>query len=136
MAKFLKKSEYDSLKAKADNYDLIVDSIVKTNEELKPEDITPQIIVDAFTESQTESSVQDELDKANGRIKELETENSTIPQLQEQIKNLKGVAAEQPGAISSKSEVGAEPKTLADFGKENAGNTQAILGELKKEGLI
>lgn len=136
MGKFLKESTYEALKAKADSYDLIVSSVVKTNEEIKPEDVTSQMIVDAFNESHADSSIQDELDKANERIKELETENSTIPQLQEQIKNLKGSAAEPPAGISSKSEVGADPQTLADFGKENAGNTQAILEKLQTEGLI
>ena len=135
MAKFLKESEYNSLKGKADNFDMIVQSIIKANEGLKPEDITPQMITDAFNDGLADSGIQEQLNTANERIKTLETENATIPTLQEQIKNLQGSAAEDPVDIASKEEANSKPQDLATYCSKADVSSLDMIGFLEKEGL-
>jgi hypothetical protein len=141
MSKFLTDSKHAELKQKADSYDAIVAALVKRNPDLKAEDVTLETVT-AFIESASETEpttepstepstepneeLQNQLDTANARILELETENANL------LQSAGGESAE----VKTKTEVTGEQKTLADFAKENKGDTQAILAQAKEEGLL
>jgi len=142
--KFLKDDEFASLKAKADNYDSIVNAVVAGNDSLTAEDVTPEVIQAAI------ENVGDNADEAlSTRITELETEvqtlNDTVTELTTERDELATEAAtlrELPGAdsvttVKPAAEASAvETDTVLEFANKNKGNVLAIAAEMKKAGLV
>ena len=127
MAKFLKQAEFDALTAKATNYDAIVSALVKNNEGLTLEEVTPALIVNALTsDNEDVINLTSQLQTSNERVIELETENNELRRL----------PAGTPAPISSDGEPKGEVDDLASFADKNAGDTVAIINRCKAEGII
>lgn len=140
--KVLKDNQFNEMKAKADNFDLIVDSILQNSIDMNAEDVTAQSIIDALqadpvTEQPDESALQNQINQStaeNVRLKtELDMANSRVAELQQQLDE---TPAEMPAAITSKGEPGGEGVSMAQFADKNAGDTHAILNKMKEEGII
>lgn len=138
MPKLLTDKQYGELKMGADNYAQVVSAIVASNSELKPEEITADIVSQMISQSTTEKSAsvaelesalatsETNLTTAQNRIQELETENANL---------LAGPGADA-AVISSDKETTAQTADISDFANKNAGDTLAILAECKAQGII
>jgi hypothetical protein len=129
---------------KSKGFDAIVQAILAANEDTKAEDITAADVIeilnaaaDANKGTDATAAIQQQLDTETARVAvletELETANNRIAELEA---DLSGTAAEPPATIVSKGEAGGKEMTIAQFADKNKGDTQAILEQLKKEGLI
>lgn len=140
--KFLKDDEFASLKAKADNYDSIVNAVVAGNESLTAEDVTPEVIQAAI-----ENAGDNADDTLSSQITQLETEiqtlNETITTLTTERDNLQTENAELRELPGTESVTTTKPATetstivtddLLDFATKNKGNTAAIAAKMVETG--
>lgn len=138
--KFLNDKDYNAMKGKADNFDAIVEAIVKNGDNITNEDVNADTIIEAIQqENQTEdhSDMLSQLKAANARVVELESEIKTakarISELEMELDEAPGA---EPAVISAKGEPSAEPLSIDQFANKNIGDTDAILAQAEKEGLI
>jgi uncharacterized protein YlxW (UPF0749 family) len=142
--KVLKDEQFASLKAKADNYDSIVNAMIAGNDSLTAEDVTPEVI---------QAAIENEGDNADEtlstRITDLETKvqtlNDSVTTLTTERDNLQTEVEELrvlPGADSvTTSKPAAEAATiitddLLSFATEHKGDTAAIAAKMIETGFI
>lgn len=138
--KFLNDSTYNEMKEKADHFDRIVDTVLENSESIQREDVTADSIIEAMQNENPEtenSELQTQLDTATARVAELETEletsNARVAELEQELDE---TPAEQPATITAKGESSGEDMNIAKFADKNKGDTEAILAQAQKEGLI
>ena len=138
--KFLNDSTYTEMKDKADKFDLIVNAVVENGEDIKPEDITADTIIQALqneTPEADDSDLQTQIDtltETNSDLQtQLETANSRIAELEKELDETPGAA---PATITSKGEPNAEKQDILDFAKKHADNPFAVLAEAEKQGYL
>jgi hypothetical protein len=141
--KWLKDEEHAALKAKADNYDSIVNSIVAKNESLQAGDVTVDVIVQAI-----ENESAPEVDEASAtRVTELEGEVGTLTTEVEELTTERDALqtkvtalSKLPGAESINTVKPAAEATTVEtdelllFAKEHAGDTMAIAAKMREAG--
>lgn len=146
MSKFLKDSTYNSLKSKADAFDKVMGTVDGMEENMTEEEQADAIIAalenSTETETDTDSASQIEslttqLEEANTKLATTEKEKTAAEELaaslQTELDNLPG---ESPASISGKSD-SKEPKlSIAEFADKNADNHEAIIEQMKAEGII
>ena len=135
-SKILTKKDYDALTAKAANYDKIVATVVESNPGINAEDVsfeTIQELMQNDSSDDTDPELQSKFDNLQADYNTVINERDN---LQTQVTNLLNTAGEDPGSISSGSEVTGKEDSLSQFAKKNAGNTAAILEKCKEEGII
>ena len=152
MGKFLSTKELAELKAKADNYDAIVQSVMDGNKELKAEEVTLDIIQSAISGNAGEepevqsterikelesevSKLKDEKSKVDIELestkKDLDEAKSTIEELEE-LPGSESVSTKKPKAEAS----AVVTDDLLSFAQSNKGDTTAILAKMKEEGIL
>ena len=138
--KFLNDSTYTEMKDKADKFDLIVNAVVENGEDIKPEDVTAEAIIQALqneTPEADDSDLQTQIDtltETNSDLQtQLETANSRIAELEKELDETPGAA---PATITSKGEPNAEKQDILDFAKKHADNPFAVLAEAEKQGYL
>jgi len=142
MTKILSSSAYAVLKEKADNFDKVVNSVVAKNDDLKPEDITLEVIEAAILSDVEDPALQSAVtnlegtvEQLNGTITSLTTERDELASQVEALSELPGaesVSTAKPDAEASS----VETDTVVEFANKNKGNTLAILAQMEKEGLV
>ena len=142
--KFLKDDEFASLKAKADNYDSIVNAVVAGNDSLTAEDVTPEVIQAAIenvgdnadeTLSSQITDLQTEIQTLTETVSTLTTERDTLQTENAELRELPGtesVTTAKPATEAS----AAETDTVLEFANKNKGNVLAIAAEMTKAGLV
>ena len=140
--KWLKDEEHTALKAKADNYDSVVNSILAKNESLKAEEVTPEVILSAIenegeqaddTLSGRVTELETTVDNLTTEVEELTTERDALQAKVELLSVLPG--AESITSVKPASESGAvETDDLLVFAKEHAGDTMAIAARMREAG--
>ena len=138
--KFLNDKDYNAIKAKAEYFDTIVETVLKNSENVKTEDVTAEMIIEAIEGSTSDdnSDVLSQLNTANERVAQfkadLENANSKVAKLETQLKKansrvtelekeIEEIPGEQPAAISSKGEHNAEKSSVVDFANKHKGDT-------------
>ncbi len=142
--KLLKEDQFNVIKTKADSFDAIVAAMVAGNDDVKPEEVTSEVIIQALQSDGSEgegnpdtTELQSNLDTANARIAELENQLSTANTRIEQLeKDLDETPGATPAGISAKSEVTGEQPDIISFAKKNADDPFAVIAEAKKQGLL
>jgi hypothetical protein len=142
--KFLKDEQFAELKAKADNYDSVVNAVVTGNESLTAAEVTPEVILAALENEGVQAD-----DTLSTRIIELEAEVQTLnDSVTELTTERDEFAAEAdslrllPGAESvTASKPAAEATTvitddLLNFAAEHKGDTAAIAAKMIETGFI
>lgn len=142
--KFLKDDEFASLKAKADNYDSIVNAVVAGNDSLTAEDVTPEVIQASIenvgdnaddTLSSQITELQTEIQTLTETVTTLTTERDTLTTENAELRELPGT--ESVTTSKPATELSAETTdTVLEFANKNKGNTLAIAAEMKKAGLV
>lgn len=152
MGKFLSTKEHADLKAKADNYDALVQSILDGNKELKSENVTLDMIQSAIagnagdkTEVQlTEriTELESEVSKLKDKKSKVETELESAKKDLDEAKSTIEELSELPGSDSVSTK---KPKTessavvtdeLLSFATSHKGDTIAIAAKMKEEGIV
>jgi len=150
MTKILSSAKYDALVAKAANFDKVVESIVAKNEDLKAEDVTPEVIEDAISNDEPagEGASAERVTELEATIATMTTEALTLTSERDAmiverdtLKTENAALSKLPGAESVVTIPVAEASaatsdTLVEFANKNKGNTLAIVAEMKKNGLI
>lgn len=142
MTKILSTAAYTALKEKADNFDKVVNSVVAKNEDLKPEDVTLEVIEAAISSDVEDPALQSAVttlegtvEKLNGQITSLTTERDDLASQVATLSELPG--AESVSTAKPEAEASAvETDTVIEFANKNKGNTLAIVAEMEKAGLL
>jgi phage shock protein A len=137
--KILNDNKFTELLAKADNFDRIVAAMIDSSDNMKAEDLSADVVIEALnhvaesddSEHQAEiallnsqlSDLQSKLTAAETKIKELEAELDSTP-------------AAPTATIVAKGEPSADPMDINDFARKNADNPFLVIEEMKKQGLI
>ena len=132
--KLLKDENYNALKADADNWQKVKAGIMKSNPDLKDEEITSELVLNA------ESVDTDEVTNLKEQIASLKNEMATkateIANLQSKIAELKGTPAEPKQEITVKKEPTAEEENIEDFASKHEDDTLAIMQKAKEVGFF
>jgi len=143
MTKILSSSAYAVLKEKADNFDKVVNSVVAKNDDLKPEDVTLEVIEAAISNEETAgdpaadtrvTTLEGTVEQLNGQITSLTTERDDLASQVAALSELPG--AESVSTAKPEAEASAvETDTILEFASKNKGNTLAIAAEMERLGL-
>lgn len=136
--KILGTDEYNSLKQKADNFDAVVAAVVSISIGAKSEDIALELITELIKASGNDENgnaaeLQLQLTAAERRA---ETAETRVTELEAENANLRNSPADEPAGVITTSDPGAGDGDIADFADTHAGDTFAILEEMKKDGLL
>lgn len=139
---WISEEKFNALKTKAENYDKIITALVAKSKDVKAEEITSDMIVEAIKEAdnvdvtaiqQQLDTVTTERDTAQARVTELEKE---VEDFKLDNKALKKVPSEPTAETKREGDANATAETIEAFADAHAGDTYAILGKLQEEGLL
>ena len=141
MTKILKEATYDALKAKADNFDAVVNAVVANNDGLTATDVTLETIQAAIVNEVSDTNLErvTELEASVGtlttKVTELTTERDTLKTENAALSALPGAESviQTPNADANADDSADE---LVVFANKHKGDTMAIAQEMKKRGLI
>lgn len=141
--KFLNNEDYNALKAKAEGFDKLVNTVVENGENIKAEDVTAETIIEALQREETpadSSDLQKTIDTLTAEKADLQTKLSAANQkatdLQSQLDELDTEPAETETNIVSKGEQSGAEMDIAKFADANKGDTNAIIAKMKEEGIL
>jgi hypothetical protein len=140
MTKILSSATYDALKEKADNFDKVINSVVAKNDDLKPEDVTLEVIEAAISSDVEDPALQSAVttlegtvEQLNGQITSLTTERDDLASQVAALSGLPGAASvstAKPDAEAS----AVETDDLVSFANEHKGDTMAIASKMREAG--
>lgn len=137
--KILSLATYTALKEKAENFDKVVNSVVAKNEDLKPEDVTLEVIEAAISSDVEDPALQSAVTTLEGTVEQL---NGTITSLTTERDDLASQVAalsELPGAESVSTAKPAaeassvETDTTLDYAQKNPTDTAGIAERWKAD---
>lgn len=141
--KLLTDDKFALLTGQANAFIAIQTALVEASEDMTAEDITSETVIEALQAATGESGdaeLQTQLTEAQTQLTTaqtaLETANTRITELEAEVAELDGIPATEGAKIVAKGEAGGKPVSLSEFANKNKGDTQAILEQAKKEGLI
>ena len=162
MTKILSGAAYTALKEKADNFDSVVNSIVEKSEDLKPEDITAEVIEAAISndgggacgnsgcphksncglQSEAKScqlaasvtELEGTVETLNSTVTELTTERDTLQTRVEELEKLPGAKSVAKIAEGDATGLSAQEEIVA-FAEAHAGDTALIAAKIVELGL-
>lgn len=141
--KILNDDRFAQLSAQAEAFVAIQTAMVEASEGVNPEEITSESIIEALqantdnsalVETQTKLTETQELLTAEQLA--LQLANDRITALEAEVAELEKLPGANPATISSKGEPSGEPVSISAFADKNKGDTEAILAQALKEGLI
>lgn len=131
---WLSKDEFEKLTGKATKHDALVASILKVNEGMKADDVTPEFIEEAFTASdnvKVDATLSTKVTDLESEIKTLNATVTTVTKERDDFKSeLENVKTENenlralPGAESV---VETTPKPKAEAGAQNLSSDQILV---------
>ena len=151
---WIPKSEFEALTGKAGNYDAIVASILKSNEEMKAEEITLESIQEALSASENVTSDNALSEKVTGLESKIETLNGTVTAVtkerddfkseldtvkseNEKLRDLPGAESVVETTAKPKAEASAVAKNQTlEYAKANKDDFAGIAAKLKEDGLV
>ena len=141
--KILNDEKFNLLQSQASAFSAVVTAMVEASEDLKPEEITADTIIEALQDNVSETliaNLQTQLIEAKELLTAeqtaLQTANDRIAALEAEVEELENLPAAEPATITSSGEPNAEKMSIAEFANKNKGNTEAILEMARKENLI
>lgn len=139
--KFLKDEHFAALKQKSDNFDSIVNSILGKNPEMKAEDVTAEMVIDALNaesgdnSDETLSALKTEISNLKNQVGSITKERDDLQALNDELSELPGVKSLTKKVAKAESSA-IETDDVLKFAQQNSGNTLAIAEKLKAEGLV
>lgn len=141
--KLLNDKEHALLSAQAAAFVAVQTALVEASEGITPEEITAETVIEALqgnslqgaiTEVQSQLTATQELLTASELA--LATATARNSELETELGELEETPATPSATITPSGDGGKETMTIAQFANKNAGDTEAILAQAKKEGLI
>lgn len=151
---WLSKDEFEKLTGKATQHDAIVASILKVNEGMKAEDVTPEFIQQVITASENVKSddtlstqitdLESKIETLNGTVTtvtkerdDFKSELDTVKSENEKLRDLPGAESVVETTAKPKAEVSAVVgnETL-EYAKSNPNDFSGIAAKLKADGLV
>jgi septal ring factor EnvC (AmiA/AmiB activator) len=137
--KILNDNKFIDLKTKADNFELIVAAMLDSSDNMKEEDISADVIIEALKsiDESDDSQLNAEIDALKSQLSDLQMK---LTAAETKIKELEAELDSTPAAptatIVAKGEPSADPMDIIDFARKNADNPFLVLEEMKKQQLI
>jgi len=151
---WIPKSEFEVLTGKAGKYDAIVASILKSNTEMKAEDVTPEFVqevIEASDNVKVDDKLSTKVEDLNSKIETLngtvttvtkerddfKSELDTVKSENEKLRDLPGAESVVDTTAKPKAEVTAVVgnETL-EYAKNHKDDFAGIAAKLKADGLV
>lgn len=133
--KYLKNDAYNALDAAAKNWNSLVQKVLENNKDLKVEDVTPEMLLEAM-ESDDDSGTSDLQTKLDEALQQVEQKDAQIEQLTSENEALKGTPKSKKEDIKADAEPLGSGKDIKEFAEKNQGDTIAIMAEAEKTGFF
>lgn len=144
---WIPKSDFEALTGKAGQYDAIVASILKSNEKMTADDVTPEFIQEALTagdEVKADEELSAKVTDLQGKVDTLTSDVATVTEERDALQSEVEKLRELPGAESvvettakPKAEVGAITKDeTLEYAKAHKDDYFGIAAKLREDGLL
>lgn len=129
--KWLKEDAYNAMKQAADNWNKLLSKVLEDNPEMKAEEVTVELLLEAFEKGGAD--VAEQLVTARDELKQ---KNQQIERLQSDLAELKGTPVTKQLETKIKSEPGAGAEDIKDFAEKNSSDTLAIMAKARETGFF
>lgn len=131
--KWLKDDAYNAMKQAADNWNKLLNQVLGDAPEMKVEEVTVEVLLEAFEKGSEEAGLQEQLTTAQN---ELKLKNQQVEQLQSDLAELKGTPVTKQSEAKVDNELGAGAEDIKDFAEKHDGETLAIMAKAQETGFF
>ena len=131
--KWLKDDAYNAMKQAADNWNKLLNQVLGDAPEMKVEEVTVEVLLEAFEKGSAEAGLQEQLTTAQN---ELKLKNQQVEKLQSDLAELKGTPVTKQSEAKVDNELGAGAEDIKDFAEKHDGETLAIMAKAQETGFF
>lgn len=131
--KWLKDDAYNAMKQAADNWNKLLNQVLGDAPEMKVEEVTVEVLLEAFEKGSAEAGLQEQLTTAQN---ELKLKNQQVEQLQSDLAEPKGTPVTKQSEAKVDNELGAGAEDIKDFAEKHDGETLAIMAKAQETGFF
>lgn len=131
--KWLKDDAYNAMKQAADNWNKLLNQVLGDAPEMKVEEVTVEVLLEAFEKGSADAGLQEQLATAQNELKQ---KNQQVEQLQSDLAELKGTPVTKQSEAKVNNEQGAGAEDIKDFAEKHDGDTLAIMAKAQETGFF
>lgn len=131
--KWLKDDAYNAMKQAADNWNKLLNQVLGDAPEMKVEEVTVEVLLEAFEKGSADAGLQEQLAIAQNELKQ---KNQQVEQLQSDLAELKGTPVTKQSEAKVNNEPGAGAEDIKDFAEKHDGDTLAIMAKALETGFF
>ncbi|WP_455787687.1 peptidase S49 [Parabacteroides goldsteinii] len=131
--KWLKDDAYNAMKQAADNWNKLLNQVLGDDPEMKVEEVTVEVLLEAFEKGSADAGLQEQLATAQNELKQ---KNQQVEQLQSDLAELKGTPVTKQSEAKVNNEPGAGAEDIKDFAEKHDGDTLAIMAKAQETGFF
>ena len=131
--KWLKDDAYNAMKQAADNWNKLLNQVLGDAPEMKVEEVTVEVLLEAFEKGSADAGLQEQLATAQNELKQ---KNQQVEQLQSDLAELKGTPVIKQSEAKVNNEPGAGAEDIKDFAEKHDGDTLAIMAKAQETGFF
>ena len=131
--KWLKDDAYNAMKQAADNWNKLLNQVLGDAPEMKVEEVTVEVLLEAFEKGSADAGLQEQLVTAQNELKQ---KNQQVEQLQSDLAELKGTPVTKQSEAKVHNEPGAGAEDIKDFAEKHDGDTLAIMAKAQETGFF
>ena len=131
--KWLKDDAYNAMKQAADNWNKLLNQVLGDAPEMKVEEVTVEVLLEAFEKGSADAGLQEQLATAQNELKQ---KNQQVEQLQSDLAELKGTPVTKQSEAKDNNEPGAGAEDIKDFAEKHDGDTLAIMAKAQETGFF
>ena len=131
--KWLKDDAYNAMKQAADNWNKLLNQVLGDAPEMKVEEVTVEVLLEAFEKGSADAGLQGQLATAQNELKQ---KNQQVEQLQSDLAELKGTPVTKQSEAKVNNEPGAGAEDIKDFAEKHDGDTLAIMAKAQETGFF
>ena len=131
--KWLKDDAYNAMKQAADNWNKLLNQVLGDAPEMKVEEVTVEVLLEAFEKGSADAGLQEQLATAQNELKQ---KNQQVEQLQSDLAELKGTPVTKQSEAKVNNEPGAGAEDIKDFAEKHDGDTLAIIAKAQEIGFF
>ena len=131
--KWLKDDAYNAMKQAADNWNKLLNQVLGEAPEMKVEEVTVEVLLEAVEKGSADAGLQEQLATAQNELKQ---KNQQVEQLQSDLAELKGTPVTKQSEAKVNNEPGAGAEDIKDFAEKHDGDTLAIMAKAQETGFF
>ena len=131
--KWLKDDAYNAMKQAADNWNKLLNQVLGDAPEMKVEEVTVEVLLEAFEKGSADAGLQEQLATAQNELKQ---KNQQVEQLQSDLAELKGTPVTKQSEAKVNNEPGAGAEDIKDCAEKHDGDTLAIMAKAQETGFF